>query len=391
MLGEEEWIFQEEDDADTEIEGEYVFNEYDITSSPNDFNILTIYNFLESGVVKIPAFQRNFVWDMNRASKLIESLIIGLPIPQIFLYEESRNKFLVIDGQQRLMTIYYFMKQRFPRKDKRTELGYIFDKEGKIPDEVLESSEYFRPFKLNLADNPEKPNKLNKLTYETLGEYKTNFDLRTVRNIIIKQNHPANDDSSIYEIFYRLNSGGVNLRPQEIRSSLHHSKFDNLLKRINLDERWRRLLGQANPDLRLKDIEILLRGFAMLYEGEKYRAPMVNFLNKFASTSQKFKVEEINYLEQLFYSFLNSCEMLEPTAFFSKNGKFNISIYEAVFTATCKPYLKEKTLIDYYIDQKPVQDLKENPDFVKSTHSSTASTDYVKLRLNIAVEILGER
>src|SRR5271169_27607 len=89
--------------------------EYDITAAPNDFNILTIYSFLESGAVRIPAFQRNYVWDLRRASKLIESLILGLPVPQVFLYEIERNKFLVIDGQQRLMSIYYFIKQRFPR------------------------------------------------------------------------------------------------------------------------------------------------------------------------------------------------------------------------------------------------------------------------------------
>src|SRR5262249_38549581 len=64
--------------------------EYDITASPNDFNILTLYSFIESGAVKIPGFQRNFVWDLKRASKLIESVIIGLPVPQIFLYEEIR-------------------------------------------------------------------------------------------------------------------------------------------------------------------------------------------------------------------------------------------------------------------------------------------------------------
>src|SRR2546426_1120362 len=76
--------------------------EYDLTSVPNDFNVLTIYNFIESGAVKIPGFQRNYVWDLRRASKLIESLILGLPVPQVFLYEAGRNDFLVIDGQQRL-------------------------------------------------------------------------------------------------------------------------------------------------------------------------------------------------------------------------------------------------------------------------------------------------
>src|SRR5690242_15277602 len=103
-----------EDDNDSEAR----IREYDISASPNDFNVLTIMSFLESGRVKIPAFQRNYVWDVKKASKLIESIIIGLPIPQIFLFEESRNNFLVIDGQQRLMSIYYFIKRRFPVKEK---------------------------------------------------------------------------------------------------------------------------------------------------------------------------------------------------------------------------------------------------------------------------------
>src|SRR5699024_6533506 len=235
MIENNEWY---DDEAESENSGEYSIGEYDITSSPNDFNILTLYNFLESGVVKIPTFQRNYVWDIVRASKLIESLIIGLPIPQIFLYEESRNKFLVIDGQQRLMSIYYFMKQRFPRKNKRTELGEIFDEKGYIPEEVLNDSQYFRPFKLKLTSNGDaKGNKLNNLTYNELDDYKTNFELRTIRNIIIKQNYPSDDDnSSIYEIFNRLNTGALNLRPQEIRSSLYYSEFDNMLKRINLNK-----------------------------------------------------------------------------------------------------------------------------------------------------------
>ncbi|MFC1938139.1 DUF262 domain-containing protein [Chloroflexota bacterium] len=54
--------------------------DYDITATPNDFNILTIYQFIESKTIKIPGFQRNYVWDIKRASKLIESLIVGLPI-----------------------------------------------------------------------------------------------------------------------------------------------------------------------------------------------------------------------------------------------------------------------------------------------------------------------
>lgn len=67
--------------------------DYDISVSPNDFNLKTLFDFIDSGIVKIPGFQRNYVWDLKRASKLIESLLIGVPIPQIFLYEEKKNSF----------------------------------------------------------------------------------------------------------------------------------------------------------------------------------------------------------------------------------------------------------------------------------------------------------
>src|SRR3954464_14319462 len=103
----DEWF---KDYADTESDLGSQISEYDVTASPNDFNIGTIFNFIESGSLRIPAFQRNYVWEIKRASKLIESILIGLPIPQIFLYEKARNEFHVIDGQQRLMTIYYYKK-----------------------------------------------------------------------------------------------------------------------------------------------------------------------------------------------------------------------------------------------------------------------------------------
>ena len=75
------WV---EGDDDIPDESDVVFTEYDLSASPNDFNIKTLFDFIASGIVKIPGFQRNYVWDIKRASKLIESIIIGIPIPQIF-------------------------------------------------------------------------------------------------------------------------------------------------------------------------------------------------------------------------------------------------------------------------------------------------------------------
>ena len=87
--GQTTWFDDYADDSD-----DLDVEEYDITVSPNDFNVTTLYNFVDSGAVHVPGFQRNFVWDMRRASRLIESLILGLPVPQLFLYEQHRNKFL---------------------------------------------------------------------------------------------------------------------------------------------------------------------------------------------------------------------------------------------------------------------------------------------------------
>ena len=74
----------------------------------------------------------------------------------------------------------------------------------------------------------------------------------------------------MYEVFNRLNTGGINLRPQEIRTSMYHSPFYDMLYRVNTTPQWRRLLRTPEPDLHMKDIEILMRGFAMLIDGPNY-------------------------------------------------------------------------------------------------------------------------
>jgi uncharacterized protein with ParB-like and HNH nuclease domain len=143
----QEWYV---DDSETEELDQQSIDQYDITVTPNDFNTKTIFDFIETGAVQIPGFQRNYVWDIRRASKLIESLVIGLPVPQVFLYEENRNRFLVIDGQQRLMSIYYFIKQRFPIMEKRAELRRLSEQRGGNFDSLLSDNQFFTDFRLKL-------------------------------------------------------------------------------------------------------------------------------------------------------------------------------------------------------------------------------------------------
>jgi len=370
----------------TDESDDFQIDEYDLTSTPNDFNILTIHNFIESGAVKIPGFQRHYVWDIGRASKLVESLILGLPVPQIFLYEESRNSFLVIDGQQRLMSIYYFIKQRFPRKERRVKLAAIFAEHGKMPDEVLHDDQYFMSFKLRLSEKlPGRPNKFKGLNYSTLGEYKSQFDLRPIRNVIVKQNSPENDDSSIYEIFNRLNSGGINLTPQEIRGSLYHSAFISALDRMNLEADWRKLLRMDEPDIHMKDVEMLLRGFAMLIEGHDYKPSMTKFLNQFSKKCKTNTSEKNSYLCDLHRSFLSACSRAPEDLFINpRNRKFNVALFEATFTAVCCDALAAHGVVERQVDEASVRALAEDPEFLEASQRSTTTAANVTKRLNRA-------
>ena len=326
-----EWF---EDYAESAEEEEGGVADFNLSVTPNDFSVSTIFELIERGTIVIPGFQRHFVWDLKKSSKLIESLILGLPVPQLFLYEQNKTKFIVIDGQQRLMSIYYFKKQRFPRMEVRAQLRRIFAKKGSIPDDVLEDDAYFTNFQLRLPGQmPHLANPLNGRSYDSLGEtYQFQFDIRPVRNVVIKQNSPDADDSAVHEIFNRLNSGGVNLRPQEIRASLYHSSFYNMLMEVNLHEGWRRILNRPEPDLHQKDVEVLLRIFALLIDGKNYSPSMVKFLDKFSLKSKDQKDEKNSCLRSLFLSFLEAAEDLPPKAFANiGNNRFNIALIEAVF------------------------------------------------------------
>lgn len=376
------------DETDSEDES-YRIDQYDILSSPNDFNTKTLVDFIDTGVVMIPGFQRNYVWDIKRASRLIESIIVGLPIPQIFLYEQERNKFLVIDGQQRLMSIYYFVKERFPKREKLAELRLRSYGSSNIPENLLEDDEYFSDFQLNLPENtPSRQNRFHRRRYSSLDEdYQTSFDLRTIRHILVRQVQPQGDDA-MYEIFNRLNSGGVNLTPQEIRRCMYDSKFYDMLYRTNTSEKWRDLVGSRIPDIHMKDVEILLRGFAMLIQGDQYRPSMVKFLNRFSQDAKAFDDVQLQRLQRILESFLDSCQGLSSDAFHSTQGRFSPMIFESVFVATCSEAYANDQAIDGKIAPESLESLKDDLSFRSATQSKTSDPGNVRVRLSRAQDIL---
>lgn len=369
-------------DADTEFESPAP-EAYEITAAPSDFNTATLHSFIKSGVVKIPGFQRHYVWDLRRASKLIESLLIGLPIPQIFLYEAARNSFLVVDGQQRLMSLYYFREGRFPIESRRPELRQLFDRYGKIPEEIFRDDAYFSPFALKLPPRADgTPNEYQGLRYDTLGDLQASFDIKTIRNVIIKQLVPKDDMSSVYEIFSRLNSGGENLERQELRSSLYHSMFYDMLGRVNEIPGWRTLLGEPEPNLHLRDIQHLLRAFALLCAD--YSSSMVQFLDRFSLAAKKMDAARVEYLESLFRSFIRACVDL-PDAVFQRQGSgFAVMLFEATFYAACHDAYAAGRVLEGRLDAASIEALRLDAPFVEASSARTTSTANVGLRLDAA-------
>lgn len=394
-----EELFKDYSDMSTDFqdeidEEEVTIKPYEVDCLPNDYNITTLVSLIGRGYLKIPSFQRNYVWKKDMASKFIESIIIGLPIPQLFLFERERNNFLVIDGQQRLVTIYLFKKQRFPKNDIGRGIIRKYLSVGKeIPDAEL-SGDNFEDFKLKLPNTTNENNLLSGLKYDTLStiaayDFKGEFDYnRTIRTITIKQIAPSEDDSSMFEIFSRLNSGGILLKAQEIRMSLYYSSFyEKIVSQLNLNKMWRKFLGKENPDLHMGDVEALVRSFAMLEIGNRYKSPLRIFLNEFSKEAMSFSNEKIETLCQVYNDFWECCSDLPDNAFKNDKNKFVVSLFEAVFVSVCEKILKEG-LESRKVSAESLVALKNDGEFFNASQGSTASLSSVSTRLKRAREII---
>lgn len=384
-----EKFFEDEPEEDFETN---VVTEYDITTSPRDLTPGSILDMVDSGIIEIPFFQRNYVWDIKKASKLIESLILGLPVPELFFYSEGdeNTSYKIIDGQQRLLSIYFFLKGRFPKNNNaRIIIGKALNSGDEI-DRTLADNRYFQDF--NLMLNNEKDgikSKYHFLKYANLDK-ETQLKLRLrryLRTVVVRQNKPENNSQSMFEIFNRLNTGGTALNNQEIRASLYYCPFYEMISNINENELWRNLLGKPVNDLHSNDVELILRVFALLVDGNNYAPKMASFLNSFSQKSKKFIDDDINYLKELFLSFLNACSNLDNKAFF-RNNRFSKPFFESVFLAVCNEPYKSRSYVNAKINKDSFNQLKSDNEFVSYMQAGSSSSDSIDSRKNRAIALI---
>ncbi|AEU38433.1 protein of unknown function DUF262 [Granulicella mallensis MP5ACTX8] len=236
---------------------------YDIATYPSDFTLSGISQMWKDGDISIPDFQREFVWNIKQASLLIDSFLRGLPVPPVFFYIGDDNKNLVIDGQQRILSVVYFIE------------GY-FGPEG-----IQGKRQVFR-----LKGLGEKSPFWNRRFVDLGSTDQRKLKQAVLRAVNIKQLSPVGNSTSAYHIFERLNTGGTPLTSQEIRNCVFMGFFSNQLKAANKDKNWRLILGKAQIDRHQKDTEILLRVFALVGNVDSYEKPMKEFLNKAMKENQ---------------------------------------------------------------------------------------------------------
>jgi len=355
-----QYLYVEEEEQSEEIvddiNEEVVNFRYAITSFGADYPVDAIVKRIETDVIFVPPFQRKFVWNIKESSRFIESLILGLPVPGIFLSKEDlTNRLLIVDGQQRLFSLYSFYKNNFKGKPFKL-VGVQSDLEGKIYSD-LEITDRLR------------------------------LDDSIIHATIVKQEEPDDLESSIYLIFERLNSSGKVLTPQEIRACIYYGDFNEYLNKIVLAKDWRNIFGKMND--RLKEQEILLRFFALYYDIKSYARPLKTFLNKFMVSNRNLDKYDSETLDSVIYPTIKYVNDALGGKAFRMGGRINAALFDSIMIGLSKrlesgnPRSKESFVLAY-------DKLIANPSFTSLAKEGTADEHTVLSRIRIATEYFAE-
>ena len=328
---------------------------YEISTYGADYDVEGLVKRLKRGDILIPSFQRNYVWSQVEASRFIESLLLGLPIPSVFFAKESEsNKLLVIDGQQRLKTLQFFFN------------GYFNNK----------------PFKLAKVQK-----EFEGASYDSLSEpdrIKLNDSI--IHAIIVKQESPDNDNTSIYHIFERLNSEGRRLTSQEIRTAVDHGDLIDLIKQLNEYPSWRKIYGKQSDIL--KDQELILRFLAFYFDLAKYEKPLEEFINKF---SRKNRSPDPAFLQKAEEVFKRSIDIIFGSigqSAFRPKRTINAAVFDSVMVSVAR-LSDSSPELDLDQISSSYQNLISDDDYINLIVGSTSDERNVKERFEKTWNALG--
>ena len=344
---------------------------YDIGVSLIQPTLNVVVEEIDAGQIYIPPFQRFFRWSKEKASKLIESFLLGLPVPPIFIFLDENNRKVVIDGQQRLLSVYFFFKGIFPKKSfplnfTEGRLSYILEKERK---------------KLEKFDLIAVDDRWEGKTYLELSKVDKNWlSSIPVWMIVVRQVSPVEEiGSSFFYIFERLNTGGEILSPMEIRRALFYSKYIILLEKLNKDTRWRKIIGKKNLDQKLMDVELILRIHALSENWTTYTEPMKEFLNEFAKRAKKYNSQDLKLIKDNFNTLFDYVSFLGEKPFHKISRRLNTGFLDS-FCAILLSYISRKNNLDKREIVGVYNALVKDEEFIAILKKGRVSTDERSLK-----------
>ena len=311
----------------------------------------------------LEGFQRPQVWTVKKMETFIESLLLGWPVPSIFLVLDVDQRYLVLDGQQRIRTLVHFFSGEYP--------------DGK-------------PFVLrDVAED------LKGATYSTLAaDAKRKLDNTFIQATVIEP-RGDNGPDSVYRLFGRLNSGGMILTSQEIRVALFRGAATDLIRDLNHDENWRKLFGAAHK--RLRDHELILRILTMLEVIETvggkwsdtattqaaYKPPMSDFLNSYLSRHRVLSAESIAQMTAAFKSACKQLVLALDSDGLKYSGTINMAHVDALLSAIAHSSENGSVPTASAI-RDAVTTLRDDAEYQTFVTKSTSHRDSVIGRLRIA-------
>ncbi len=340
---------------------------YEILTYPADYTLEVLVEKWRKNDIKVPTLQRGYVWNQAKASKLIESFLLGLPVPPVFLYQDRKdNSLLVIDGHQRLRSIFYFFTGLFGESNSKK--SKTFRLEG-----LYKKSPYLgKTYEWLKKEDNKAFNKLNN---------------SVLRAFLMKQIDPA-DDTSIFQVFERLNSGGVALNSQEIRNCLYEGTLNHLLKELNDVPEWREIVGRKSVDTRMRDVELILRLLALLDGVSNYESPMKKFLNDFMEENKKLVEDQSRNFSNIFKdTSVAVLRNLGKRPFHVHRG-LNLAVCDSVFIAFARHVRSHRKDHNSGDLRKRYEKLLEDPAYIEKTSKATTNTEVVTTRIEIAEKFL---
>jgi hypothetical protein len=342
-----------------------------------EYDLETLVKKIKKNVIKLdPEYQRRHRWDKDTSSRLIESLILNIPIPLIYIsqdvdvdeeIEDDIARFSVIDGQQRLTAIVEFLSNKFQLSG------------------------------LTVLDD------LNDCSYKDLPPFLIRrLEERTIRCLRVDS---TVDAQVKYDIFERLNSGAVKLEAQELRNAVLRGKFNKLIKRLAQNEDFRILLqiDRSDPESskkvqRMEDVELVLRFFALIGDGYKrYKKGFKQFLNDEMKKFNSLKDDNISKFEFIFTKTMSIINTNFGDKSFAKYrlekdrlvkmSNFNAAVYDALSVAVAEKVVDNSLPLDKSAKSKFLNLFKEEK-FFNSVHTSINDSAKLVYRIDSAKKVL---